>query len=471
MNCRYCTFIFILFTGLIPEVSGQAIYKTRLITSRANDDVVTAYTENGILYSSNKSVTSFLAYTDAEKNKFFNIWELKIDEEGNPGASRLFAPELKTLQNDGPASLDAQGSLMVFTRNFTTRRFGNIHRANPFYGLFFADRVNEVFSNIREFEHNVRNARTTHPSLSADGKTLYFASDREGGFGGFDLYVSRYINGRWTEPENLGPAVNTPDNEVYPYLHPSGRLYFSSDGHIKAGGYDIYYAEIYENVWTPPVKLPSPFNSPLNDFTIILDDKFEKGFVTSARRGSLDIYMIESVLPSFDVCKQQKADNFCFVFFERNTMEIDTSLYRYVWDLGDETKIEAVEAEHCYKGPGNYIISLDVVDVLTKEIMFNQAEYELELKKTIQAFITCPDTVSVRKEFQLNGFDSHIGEAIPGEYYWNFGDGGKAIGVNVKHAYMVPGVYNIKLGIAEEAVRNEVPGKYCSYKTIVVTDQ
>ena len=465
--------ISLIIICFVSYAEGQNIYtfKPFSLSSRATDEVVTGFTRNGIIYSSNKPLSSFLSYTDVEKRNFFNIWEIEMDEDGNWGNPRLFSPDLKTQQNDGPASLDGEGKLIAFTRNYAVKIFGDSRRDNPNFGIFFADNIDGVWTNIREFEHNDHLSKTTHPTISADGKIMYFASDREGGFGGFDIYVSRFENGTWSSPENLGSTVNTPDNDIYPYLHSSGRLYFSSEGHIRAGGYDLYYTELYNNEWTAPVKLSSPFNSPMDDFTIIIDDNFQKGFVTSARRGSLDIFMFESTLPALDACQQQKKDNFCFVFFERNTMEIDTSLYKYVWSLGDGTRIEEVEAEHCYVGPGEYIIKLDVVDVLTKEVMFNQAEYELELNKSIQAFITCPDTIIAGKEFQFSGLESYLGETLPVEYYWDFGDGSKAVGLAVKNTFHTPGKYNIKLGIIRGNTENKEADMLCSYKTIIVVKE
>ena len=81
--------------------------------------------------------------------------------------------------------------------------------------------------NERAFEFNDDFAWLFSPSLSKDGKTLYFAANYEDGIGGFDIYRSSLRGGAWTKPENLGPAVNTADNELYPFIHPSGRLYFS----------------------------------------------------------------------------------------------------------------------------------------------------------------------------------------------------------------------------------------------------
>ena len=286
------------------------------------------------------------------------------------------------------------------------------------------------------------------------------------------MYYSELKDGKWSEPENLGPEVNTSSNELYPFIHSSGRLYFSSNGHAKSGGYDLYYTEYYENEWFRPIKLPPPFNSSLNDFTIIIDDNFENGFITSSRRGSLDIFSFESTLPSFEVCQQQKIDNYCYVFYERSTVEIDTTLYKYRWDLGDGTTVEAIEAEHCFNDPGKYNIKLDVIDVLTKEIMFNQAEYELELVKTLQAYITCPDTIRIQNEVQFSGSDSYFGDMPPVEYYWDFGDSGRAVGETVKQTFSIPGKYNVKLGVVvvEKKSDQETMKKYCSYKSVIVTE-
>jgi len=466
------------FSGLLMNfiaLPGQDTYKIKPMgfTSRATDEIVTAFSPSGIMISSNRSSSSYLFYTDRDKKNFFDIYEVRRNESGNWESPELLSPALKTMQNDGPATLNTEGDLIIFTRNLTTRRFGNAIRVNPYVGLFFATMTNGRWGRVQPFEHNTRDADNMHPALSKDGNILYFSSNRPGGFGGFDLYRSRLVDGKWTMPENLGPNINTPENDVFPFVHASGRLYFSSDGHDRPGRHDLYYTEMYNDEWISPVKLPPPLNSfRSNDFTIILDENFENGFLTSARRGSFDVFTVESIVPSFEVCQQQKIDNFCFVFYENSTVEIDTSLYKYRWDLGDGTSVEAVEAEHCFNGPGTYEIKLDVIDVLTKEVMFNQAEYELELIKTTQAFITCPDTVNINSEVQFNGSESYFGNLVPLEYYWDFGSGEKAVGISVKHKFLIPGKYNIKLGVKMREIRGDEESlrKFCSYKSITVTE-
>ena len=106
----------------------------------------------------------------------------------------------------------------------------------------------------------------THPALSADGNTLYFASDKLGGLGGMDLYRTTWNGSAWSQPENLGGGVNTPGNEVFPSLKHADTLYFSSDAHLTLGGLDLMYATQTAGTWNPPIHLSAPVNSPADDF-------------------------------------------------------------------------------------------------------------------------------------------------------------------------------------------------------------
>jgi outer membrane protein OmpA-like peptidoglycan-associated protein len=158
-----------------------------------------------------------------------------------------------------------------------------------------------------------------HPSLSADGRLLYFASDMPGGFGGMDLYlVERQTDGSWSTPQNLGAAVNTDKNEVFPFIHPSGTLFFSSNGHNTIGGLDIFFIETDTEGATTVVNLDKPYNSPEDDLGFILDDEIKRGFFASNRnagpdgRGgsmgrddvfSFSIEGIEGLAPSTQKCR------------------------------------------------------------------------------------------------------------------------------------------------------------------------
>ncbi len=473
MRRRLYIYVIIMFLSGISHILDAQSYivpKKSEVSTNTFNEVAPAIIPDGMVYCTDKTSSSYMQYEDTKSRPMFNIFILPKKGKDEWGTPQLFSTDLMTNQNDGPIAFSGDGKLAVFTRNFNIRSFGSGTHGNPNFGLFFADRTDSGWANIREFEYNDPNAHTTHPSLDSTGTTLYFASDREGGFGGYDLYVSFRTDNGWTDPVNLGPVINSPLNEIYPFIHPSGRLYFSSDGHDKTPDFDLFYSEFYDNRWIKPVKLPAPFNSRRNDFTFYADRNFDSGYYTSDLRGTMDIYSFSSTIPSFEVCKKQVEDNFCYVFYEENTVTLDTTLYVYEWDLGDKTRVRAMEAEHCYSGPGDYMVQLNVIDKLTGDVQFNQAEYLVEVRKAIQSYISCPDTVRVDSSISLNGLESYFGDAVPGEYYWDFGDGIRGMGASITHTFVLPGVYQVRLGVVEESPDPETAGRFCSYKTIVVRE-
>lgn len=135
----------------------------------------------------------------------------------------------------------------------------------------------------------------THPSLSADGKTLYFASNLSGGIGGLDIWkVTRDSDkGEWGKPVNLGAEINTPNNEAFPFIHPDGTLYFASTGRPGMGGYDIFIARQKGSSYAVE-NMGYPINSSSDDFGITFLTGKETGYFTSRRpggKGEDDVYM------------------------------------------------------------------------------------------------------------------------------------------------------------------------------------
>ncbi len=135
---------------------------------------------------------------------------------------------------------------------------------------------------------NEINFSTEHPSLSADEKTLYFASNRPGGYGDFDIYkVNILAQDNYSTPENLGPVINTPQREQFPYVNMQGDLFFSSNGHIGLGMLDVFASEKVNNQYTKPINLGAPINSAFDDFSFAFYNK-EKGFFSSNRKNAND---------------------------------------------------------------------------------------------------------------------------------------------------------------------------------------
>ena len=164
---------------------------------------------------------------------------------------------------------------------------------------------NGEWSNVKPGPFNNDEYSVGHPAVSADGKTLYFASDMPGGFGQSDIYkVAINTDGTFGEPENLGGDINTEGREFFPFVSSNNTLYFSSDGHLGIGGLDVFAAKIDGNSFGAVRNLGTPLNSNSDDFSFTFDEETKKGFVASNReggKGSDDIYETTLLNPICDV--------------------------------------------------------------------------------------------------------------------------------------------------------------------------
>ncbi len=202
----------------------------------------------------------------------------------------------------GPVSYSPDGSQVVFTRNSFTPGTRMVPEAGIQMSLLLAD-VSEagMWNNVRPLPFNGNGYSTGFGTFGADGQAIYFASDRPGGFGGYDLYRARQVNGNWeTVPENLGGTVNSQGNEITPYFDGSS-LYFSSDWHAGLGAYDIFRAALNDaNRPTALFHLGGAVNSPRDDYGFVYDEGQRLGYLTSNRpggRGMEDIYSVRFTEP------------------------------------------------------------------------------------------------------------------------------------------------------------------------------
>jgi peptidoglycan-associated lipoprotein len=142
---------------------------------------------------------------------------------------------------------------------------------------------------------------SAHPAISPDGNTLYFVSDMPGGLGENDIWmVTRGQGGSWGKPANLGEQINTPGNELYPFVHNDGSLYFSTDSRVGLGGLDIFRATRDETGSWILENMKSPINSPEDDFGIVFEADVERGFFSSSRKGRGNDDIFSFVLPPLE---------------------------------------------------------------------------------------------------------------------------------------------------------------------------
>ncbi|MBR3798221.1 MAG: OmpA family protein [Bacteroidales bacterium] len=203
-------------------------------------------------------------------------------------------------KNQGAASISIDNKTLFITIcEFVSRDYDNCD-------IYMSTRVGDGWSELKSLGPNINGVKTweSQPSISADGKTLYFASIRESNIG-FDpdnptsdiYYSTKDEKGNWSKAKNLGSKINTPGNEKSPFIHSDSQtLYFSSDGHLGIGGYDIFFSKFRDGDWTKPVNIGYPINTKNNDLGFVVNTQGTKAYFASNKlngKGGWDIYAID----------------------------------------------------------------------------------------------------------------------------------------------------------------------------------
>ena len=228
------------------------------------------------------------------QKEFFSCSEKKHGQFGEGAA--LPAP-FNNAEGEGSPTITITNDLLIFTQRHTVKLQGGNY---PNFDLYYSEYDGFEWSAPKPLpgKINRNDSWESQPSLSSDGRVLFFASDRPGGFGGSDIwYATRKSDGTWSDPINMGSSINTERNERSPFLHTDSKtLYFSSNGHEGLGEQDIFYSKMDEKRrWTAPVNIGYPINTENDevDFFVSLDGK--TGYFSSNNYGDQDwnIYQFE----------------------------------------------------------------------------------------------------------------------------------------------------------------------------------
>jgi outer membrane protein OmpA-like peptidoglycan-associated protein/tetratricopeptide (TPR) repeat protein len=263
---------------------------------------------NGKLYITSARNSSRKTYGWNEQ-PFLDIYELTKNDDGTYQDALLLNNKINTKYHEGIVAFSPDGNTMYFSResffekvyekdSITKNRYSVLH-------LYKATKLGSDWDNVEGFAINSENYSIKNPSVSADGKTIYFASDMPDGYGGFDIYKASINNdGTLGEPKNLGQKVNTEGQEMFPYISDNGTLYFSSNGHLGLGGLDVFHTKEIDGKMAPIRNIGIPVNSNADDFAFHIDEESGDGFVSSNRDGGVgsdDVYAIKKLQPLCDV--------------------------------------------------------------------------------------------------------------------------------------------------------------------------
>ncbi|MBN4083014.1 OmpA family protein, partial [bacterium AH-315-A23] len=288
-----------------------------------NDEIVFASTRDEGVSIKRKYVWNAQPFLDI----------FKVNKSGTLEEVKKIEGDVNTKYHEGPATFSSNGDKMFFSRNnYFEGEKGKDKKGVNNLKIYQAKLVNGMWTNIKGIHFNNDEYSVGHPSLSSDGKKLYFTSDMPGGFGGSDIYVVN-INDDGTigTPENMGEIVNTEGNEMFPFIHNEGTLFFSSDGHVGFGLLDIFATIAGENKIASILNLGEPINSSKDDFSYFLSKEGFDGYISSNREGGVgddDIYKFKRIPPLtlkgqiFDDANNEPVENAKVVLKDVNGDEI-----------------------------------------------------------------------------------------------------------------------------------------------------
>jgi len=224
------------------------------------------------------------------------LFKGKITGNGQIGNISELHSQLTKATNEGPAAFSSSQNMVAYTKNNFVEGKRQIPGTGEELNIFISKADgNKDWNKSKSFVHNKSGYNTGYPTFSPDGKYMYFASNRPGGYGGYDIYVVKRFGKSWTKPENLGPVINSKGNEISPFFNGTD-LTFSSDWHSGFGGFDIFRAEKTVDEWDKIFHLGTKINSSYDDYGFLFDNQKNQGYFVSNRpsgRGLEDIYMVK----------------------------------------------------------------------------------------------------------------------------------------------------------------------------------
>lgn len=300
-----------------PWADLKPLYEAKLVNkiNTPQSDFGPAFYEGNLIYASD--------FTNEKSNPrdygwtgrgFLDIMKsapaVTDDYWGDMKTPSKFDSKFNQQFHDGPACFSPDGNLMVFTRSYDDHKAKKQGQYKThLLKMYYCEKKDGKWGDVKAFYLNSPDYSVGHPSLSADGQTLYFASDMPGGLGGTDIWKCKKLEDGFSGEENLGKVINTTENEMFPTMAEDGTLYFSSEGHAGYGALDVFKSRETKGNWSEPENMHLPINSSFDDFAIAFAPGQKGGFFSSNRPGGPgndDIYAFRPIPGAIAAAKAAK---------------------------------------------------------------------------------------------------------------------------------------------------------------------
>ncbi len=300
--------------------------------------------------------------------------------------------------------------------------------------------------------------------------TLYFSASFPDSYGKSDLYMSKWENGEWGAPQNLGTSINTIYSESYPYFTESGKLLFSSDRKGGYGGLDNYYSILADTGWMHPVLLDSTLNSSRDDYALISFDDLKSGYFTSDKASKNTLYGFSRNVEFFNTCSEAHKRSYCYTFTDNRLMPPDSIRPRYEWTFSTGDALQGKEVTACFPHAGEYQLILRVIDEITGDTLNAPIQQLVVIPEIEQPVIHIDAPYRSQAMLTFDASDSYLPQLNSIDYIWDFGDDTFALGMQAVHAFHMEGHYTIKLAVTG-FIANGQREHHCIYQQIEVRNE